>query len=241
MHTTRTAVILAAGVGSRLRPLTDDKPKALVEVSGKAILTRAVEALSSHGIEKLVIATGYCDDAIRRALEGSPLEVSYRLNPRYETTQNSVSLAFCRDALSDAAFFKLDGDVLFDSRILERLDASAAGLSVAVDRKVDLDPEAMKVRIAGPERIVAFGKGIPVPDAAGESIGIERISADTGAALFDALDFAIARGETNLYYEDVYSRLIAEGLAAGLVDVSDLAWCEVDAPQDLERAARLFP
>jgi choline kinase len=240
MQTTRTAVILAAGIGSRLRPLTDDRPKALVEVSGRTILTRAVDALSSHGIERLVIATGYREDALRTALADADLEVVFVRNPRYETTQNSVSLALCRDVLTGTTFFKLDGDLVFDPRILELLDADGAELSVAVDKKARLDAEAMKVEVSA-ERIVSFGKGIPVDRAAGESIGIERIAAGASERLFDALDAAGRQGETGLYYEDVYSRLILEGLSAGLVDVSGERWCEVDSPDDLERAARLFP
>jgi choline kinase len=241
MQSTRAAVILAAGIGSRLRPLTDDKPKALVEVSGRTILGRAVDALFAYGIERLVVATGYREDAIRSALAGAPVEVIYRMNPRYETTQNSVSLALCRDALEGLAFFKLDGDVLFEPAVLDRLDAGSGTLSVAVDRGVALDPEAMKVQVVEDERIVAFGKGIPVEKAAGESIGIERIAAAASAAVFDALEAAINNGETGLYYEDVYSRLIGHGVAASLVDVSDQRWCEVDSSEDLERARSLFP
>lgn len=242
MKRTRAAVILAAGIGSRLRPLTDDRPKALVEVSGKTILGRAVEALRAHGIERLVLATGYREDAIRKALEGVDIEVLYRRNPRYDTTQNSVSLSLCRDALEDSAFFKLDGDVLFDAGILERLDATDAMLSVAVDRKAALDREAMKVRVAFDGHIAAFGKDIRVEDAAGESIGIERISVEASAPLFTALTAADRAGETNLYYEDVYSRLLrAGGFTAAAVDVLGCRWCEVDSSEDLERARRLFP
>jgi choline kinase len=241
MQSTRAAVILAAGIGSRLRPLTDDKPKALVEVSGKTILGRAVDALSAYGIERLVVATGYREEALRTALAGARMEVVYRKNPRFETTQNSVSLALCRDVLSGFSFFKLDGDVVFEPGLLERLDASTGALAVAVDRGAALDAEAMKVQIATGERIIAFGKGIPVECAAGESVGIERISAAASASIFDALDEAVKRGETGLYYEDVYSRLIPGGLVASLVDISDQRWCEVDSSEDLERARRLFP
>src|SRR5690349_17685877 len=129
---TRAAVVLVAGVGSRLRPLTDDKPKALVEVSGKTILERAVAALSAHGVRTLVLATGYRHESLERAMAGSDLEIVYRRNPEYERTQNSVSLALCRDVLDGSAFLKLDGDLLFDPSILERLDASDAPLAVAV-------------------------------------------------------------------------------------------------------------
>jgi choline kinase len=240
--TTRTAVILAAGVGSRLRPLTDDKPKALVPVRGRSILSRALDALRACGVEKLVVASGYREAALRSVLASAPFEVLFRQNPRYETTQNSVSLALCRDALEHEAFFRLDGDVVFDAAILSRLDSAEASLATAVDSRRVLDLEAMKVRVDPRTGLITgLGKSIGLADAAGESIGIERVSADAAAALFDSLDEAGRRGETDLYYEDVYSRMIERGaLRAVGVEVGDLRWCEIDAPDDLSFAERLF-
>lgn len=239
----RVAVILAAGVGSRLRPLTDDRPKALVPVRGRSILARAVQALASRGVTRLVVASGYREEALVRALSEAPMEVVFRRNPDYETTQNSVSLALCRDAVGAESFYRLDGDVVFDSRILERLDASGADLAAAVDPTRRLDAEAMKVRLRqGSRDIEAFGKGIPLAAAQGESIGIERVSGRVAGALFDALDAAGRAGDRGLYYEDVYSRLIQRGaLVAEAIDVTGLDWCEVDTPADLAAAESLFP
>ncbi|HVW25842.1 MAG TPA: phosphocholine cytidylyltransferase family protein [Polyangiaceae bacterium] len=239
---THTAVILAAGVGSRLRPLTDEKPKALVPVAGKSILSRALDALRSVGVDRLVIASGYREDAIRRELAGAPFEVIFRANQDYAATQNSVSLAKCRDALEGDSFFRLDGDVVFDAEILLRLDSERAPLAAAVDSRRALDLEAMKVRVDPRSGwIASFGKGIPIDLAAGESIGIERIDRTASRLLFDGLDEAAARGETHLYYEDVYSQLISRGaLRAAAVEVGDLRWFEIDAPDDLVSAERLF-
>lgn len=238
MSSTKTAVLLVAGIGSRLRPLTDDRPKALVDIGGETILGRAVRLLGEHGVERLVLATGYREDAVRSALAGSSLEVIYCRNDRFDSTQNAVSLALCRDAVLGRAFFKLDGDVVFRPEVLARIDACAAPLAVAVDGTRRTDAEAMKVRLGVGERIEAFGKGLALESAAGESIGIERIAADVGPQLFDAL----CRPESaQLYYEDVYSQLIAAGqLSAGAVEVGDLPWTEVDDPSDLARARALF-
>jgi len=241
MQSTRVAVILAAGVGSRLRPLTDDRPKALVDVGGKSILARAISALEAAGVERLVIATGYREDALRTALALSRLEVLFAPNPRYATTQNSVSLALCRAAVRGDSFFRLDGDVVFDEAVLARLEAVDAELVAAVDRGRRLDAEAMKVKLGETGAIAAFGKGLSLAESAGESIGIELIRAPFAEPLFDALDAAGAAGQTDLYYEDVYSRLIAGGQVARLTDVSDLRWCEIDSPEDLAQAAKLFP
>ena len=239
---TTAAVILVAGIGSRLRPITDDRPKALVDLGGETILGRTVRLLVSYGVRKIVLATGYREDAVRAAMLGSPVAVEYCKNPEFDRTQNSVSLALCRDAVGTDAFFKLDGDVVFQRQVLERLDASSAELSVAVDAGRMLDAEAMKVTLAQPggSLISAFGKGIPLAQSAGESIGIERISSSFSLTLFNALSAAIDGGETGLYYEDVYSRLIAAGsVAAEAVPVADLPWTEVDDFTDLERAREL--
>ena len=236
---TRVAVVLAAGVGSRLRPLTDDRPKALVDLGGETILGRAVRQLVEYGVERVVVATGYRQDAIARALAETPVTVALCPNPRYDSTQNAVSLALCSPAVAGDGFFKLDGDVVFDAEVLPRLDAEQCSLAVAVDTSRSLDAEAMKVRVSSSNRIVAFGKDIALAESAGESIGIERVSSDLSPRLFEALDGARTAGRVDLYYEDVYSELIAAGLEAGLVDVSDLGWGEVDDHVDLEAARRL--
>jgi choline kinase len=236
---TKSAVILVAGIGSRLRPITDDRPKALVDLGGETILGRTVRLLAGYGVQKIVLATGYCEDAVRAAMHGAPLAVEYCRNPEFDRTQNSVSMALCRKALGSANFFKLDGDVVFQRQVLERLDASPSALAVAVDAGRTLDAEAMKVTVSG-LTISAFGKDISLAESAGESIGIERILSKASRTVFDALDSAITGGETGLYYEDVYSRLIAQGkLWAEAVHVGDLPWTEIDDFADLERARDL--
>jgi choline kinase len=234
------AVILVAGIGSRLRPITDTRPKALAPVGDETILGRAVRLLLDFGISRLILATGYREEAVREALAGLAGEVIYCPNPRYESTQNSVSLALCRDAVGGRSFFKLDGDVVFDPELLTRIAEPRAELSAGVDSARKVDEEAMKVVVeAGVIR--RFGKAVPLSESHGESIGIERISSSACSKLFDALDERVAADVTNLYYEDVYSQMIGRGeLTAVAADVSGLRWTEVDTFEDLEAARRLF-
>jgi choline kinase len=239
MTNTETAVLLVAGVGSRLRPLTDDRPKALMDLGGETILARALRQLIARGVHEIVLATGYRDDQIRRAVEHVPARVTLCPNRDYDSTQNSVSLALCRPALLGKSFYKLDGDVVFDAAVLERLDACPAELAVAVDSQRVLDAEAMKIRAEG-ARILEFGKALPIARAAAETIGIERLEAAAAARVFDAIERELAAGRRDRYYEDVYSELVGQGtLAPEAVEVGDLAWSEVDTFDDLERARAL--
>lgn len=197
---------------------------------------RAVRQLRAHGVQRVVLATGYRQDAIERVVPELGVEVELVPNPQYASTQNSVSLALCRDAVGAEDFFKLDGDVIFDKEVLARLDQAAIPLAVAIDRTRSVDAEAMKVT-AERERITAFGKGIPLEESAGESIGIERISAAAGQSIFARLIDALSQGRVDRYYEDHYGDLIREGkLSAQAVDVGDLPWTEVDDHRDLALA-----
>ncbi len=243
------ACILAAGIGQRLRPLTDDKPKALVEVDGVSFLERMVRQLAAVGVRELIVATGYREDAVERALKDSPIPWVLRRNDRFDSTQNSVSLFACADALitSPELTFKLDGDVLFDIEVLRRLiqvqSDTSADLVAAIDARAGLGAEEMKVEVAD-GRIVAFGKHLDPATSRGESIGIELLSPPGLTRVFAALGGLINGGRTDLYYEDVYDRLLPSHTSTEALDareclVTDLLWTEVDTAEDLVRAGEI--
>ena len=236
MSRPETAILLVAGLGRRLG---SDLPKCLVPLGdGTTLLQRAAHALASAGVERLVLATGHREEAIAEAARELPLPCELRRNPDYDRTQNAVSLWHCREAVRGEPFYKLDGDVLFRPEVIERLAACPAPVAVALDRAASLGDEEMKVLVQD-GRIVAFGKGLDPSRAHGETLGIERFDAASGARLFAALEAAVAAGRTDIYYEDVYGDLVAEGIAFAPVDVSDLPWTEVDTPEDLARARSL--
>jgi choline kinase len=172
---------------------------------------------------------------VRAALASSEANVAFHHNADFERTQNSVSLHRCAESLTGRSFFKLDGDLLFHADVLGRLEASRGPLSVAVDKSGVLGDEEMKVMTDG-DRVLCFGKKLDPARCSGESIGIERLDAAASTLLFRALASAERAGRTDLYYEDVYGELIAAGLEARAVDVSDLPWFEIDTADDLALA-----
>ncbi|MDB4931826.1 MAG: hypothetical protein JWM10_4310 [Myxococcaceae bacterium] len=232
-----TAILLVAGVGSRLRPLTDRRPKCLASLGGETILARQVRLLAAAGVARLVLSTGFAAEAVREALADAPLPCAFVHNPDYATTQNIVSL---HRALAVVAgdVIKLDGDVVFTDALLPRLLGRDDDAVVAVDDRQPVRDEAMKVRAVGgvAER---FGKGIAVAEALGESIGVEWFGGAARATLAAAVGAAVAAGRTDLYYEDVYAEVVARGVKMRCVGVGDLPWTEVDEPADLARAVAL--
>lgn len=233
-----TAILLVAGVGSRLRPLTDHRPKCLVSIGEETILARQVRLLSAAGVTRLVLSTGYAAEAVHAALAGCPLPVTFVHNPDFATTQNIVSLHRALGAVTEGDVVKLDGDVVFTGALLPRVLRRSDGAVVAVDDRQPVRDEAMKVSARGgvAER---FGKGIAPAEAMGESIGVEWFGERAREALSAAVASAVSAGRTDLYYEDVYADVVARGVQMACVGVGDLPWTEVDDPADLARAVDL--
>ena len=240
MQETDLAVILVAGVGSRLRGCVGDIPKALVPIGGETILGRACRLLEDCGVKHVVLATGYKAESVKAALRGCRLSLSFCHNADFSTTQNVASLAACGPAFRGRGFFKLDGDVVFEGRVLERLRASDADLAVAVDSKRELDEEAMKVKLSPKRGIEAFGKALPLTEDYAETLGIERIGAELSSRLASALEAALRQGRSDIYYEQIYDELLGDPYRAEAVEVGDLRWAEVDDAADLNSARAMF-
>ncbi|WP_063796756.1 NTP transferase domain-containing protein [Chondromyces crocatus] len=237
------AVILAAGTSTRLRPLTDALPKCLLPVAGVPILRRSVARLIDAGVVDVVLITGFLHDRIREAMDAwfPQLGVTCVVNEAYERTNNAASLLRARAEVEGRAFVLLDGDLVFDAAVMTRVLESPHDDVLALRRAADLGAEEMKVVLAPCGRVQALGKPLDPREAAGEAIGIARLSAPTSAALFRVLhERVIGQGLVHEWYESSFQALIDRGQAFWPVDVGDAFCTEIDTPDDLRAVERVL-
>ncbi len=237
-------VILAAGMAKRLRPLTDTKPKCLLEVGGKTLLQRTVEAMASAGISEFLVITGYRENMIRDFLDtlGSPrnLRISYIDNPDYEHNNNIFSLWLAMQKLHGQEVLLMDSDILCDPEAVRRVarqDCSALAM-----QRHELGEEEMKIVVDADFNITEISKTCRVEDAVGESVGIEKMTPAYTEAIYQELrKMILDEGLIDIFYERAFERLIPQGHTFKVVDTTDLFSYELDTPEDFQKATASMP
>ncbi|MFZ5718041.1 MAG: NTP transferase domain-containing protein [Pseudomonadota bacterium] len=239
MTSPNRAIILAAGQGKRLLPLTEDRPKCLIELSGRTLLAWQLLRLQAAGVGEAVIVTGFRADAVEAEVDRLGLTMPVRLafNPFYTVSDNTASCWIVR-AEFDREVLVLNGDTLFGPGVAERLLAAPpADITVTIDRKAAYDADDMKV-LTEHGRLVAIGKTIEAYDA--ESIGFLRFS-PAGAAKFVAGVERVLQTPEGLrrWYLSVIDELARAGVDVKVCSIEGLEWGEMDFPQDVENLTRL--
>ena len=235
-------VILAAGMAKRLRPLTDTKPKCLLEVGKRTLLERTVDAMHQAGIQEFLVVTGYRGEMIREFLTiHYPLStIHYLDNIDYEHNNNIYSLWMACQKVRGCDFLLMDSDILCDPAAVVRI-AQEQTSALAVNRH-ELGEEEMKVVVDADSRITEISKTCRPEDAMGESVGIEKITADYSEALARELDQMILQeGLIDIFYERAFERLIPQGHTFKVVDTTHYFSYELDTPEDFQRAQELMP
>ena len=235
-------VILAAGMAKRLRPLTDTKPKCLLEVGKRTLLERTVDAMRQAGIQEFLVVTGYRGEMIREFLTiHYPLStIHYLDNIDYEHNNNIYSLWMACQKVRGCDFLLMDSDILCDPAAVVRI-AQEQTSALAVNRH-ELGEEEMKVVVDADSRITEISKTCRPEDAMGESVGIEKITADYSEALARELDQMILQeGMIDIFYERAFERLIPQGHTFKVVDTTHYFSYELDTPEDFQRAQELMP
>jgi len=235
------AIILAAGLAKRLRPLTDSTPKCLLKAGGKTLLEMTIDNILKNGVNEFVMVTGYLENMIKDFISAKypDLNITYLTNFDYENNNNSYSLWMTKDHIKGDCLL-LDSDILFDYRIISKLLEYPYTDCLAVTHNHPLGEEEIKVIIDSTNKIEHIGKHLDPSACFGESIGIERFSRDFFKKLGSVLDRKIVReNNVNEFYEASFQELYDTGNAMYAVDVSEYKCMEIDFPEDLKRAAEV--
>ena len=235
-------VILAAGMAKRLRPLTDTKPKCLLKVGVRTLLERTVDAMRQAGIQEFLVVTGYRGEMIREFLTTRypQFTIHYMDNVDYEHNNNIYSLWMACQKVRGCDFLLMDSDILCDPAAVVRI-AQEQTSALAVNRH-ELGEEEMKVVVDTNNRITEISKTCSPEAAMGESVGIEKITADYSEALARELDQMILQeGLIDIFYERAFERLIPQGHTFKVVDTTHYFSYELDTPEDFQRAQELMP
>jgi choline kinase len=236
-----TALLLAAGTGSRLYPLTQNEPKCLTIVNGMPILERMISGLNQHGFKRLVVVTGHLENHIRAFLgnQVGDITIDYIFSPLYKTTNNIYSLWMAREIINEP-FLLLESDLVFDESLL---DAMLYPDRIAV-AKVQPWMNGTCVTINKSQLVKAFL--VNNADSFGEikykTVNIYSISLASWRRIVKELDRHISDGKVNDYYETVFADMIVDGsLSFKIVSFDGEPWYEIDTIEDLAEAEKLFP
>ena len=236
-----TAILLAAGTGSRLKPLTDDAPKCLSEVSGVTILQRLINSLCEHGFTRLVIVVGYLDHRVRESLyeRNDELDIEFVINPRYATTNNLYSLWLARLTIDEPCLL-LESDVVFDSSLLrEMLQPNR----MAVSRMLPwMNGTTVTVDTAQHVTAFQFASAKANGEILHKTVNMYSFSRDSWRKFMQRLSSHVTAGRINEYYETVLAEMLREGsIAMDAVAFDKGRWYEIDTLEDLQQAELMFP
>lgn len=229
------AVILAAGMATRLRPLTLDTPKCLLKVRGEELLRRSMNALIASGVKDFIIVTGYLAPKIVsfvNAAYSSKINVKFVHNELYASTNNIYSLHLACEDLEAEPIVLLDSDLYYDAGLLAKLFENPSDNVLSLVRH-ELGEEEMKVLLDEEGRIEEISKTCDPKSAAGESLGIEKMGSAYVSALKAELEVMMREGDNrNLFYEKAFERLIAKGHSYHVEDVTEFSAMELDTVED---------
>ncbi|MXO59883.1 NTP transferase domain-containing protein [Altererythrobacter salegens] len=237
------AILLSAGQGSRLLPLTAERPKCLIDFSGRSLIGWQVEMLARGGVKRIDVVTGFMTDMVEAhltAIADPRIELHVHFNPFYKVADNLGSCWIVRDRMAAGDFLILNGDTLVGEDIVASVQqASGWPVSVTVDVKAEYDSDDMKVERAADGRLVHIGKTLTAEQSNAESIGFLAFRGDGAEAFREAIRQAMRTPDgVNHWYLKVVDTLAASG-KVGTCSIEGLGWAEVDYLNDIEDATAL--
>jgi choline kinase len=230
-------VILAAGRGIRMGGAAH---KSLMPVEGnEPLLYYMLAGLKKAGISDLMVVTGHAasevEEFVAKYWEG---EATFTFNPRYASWGNFHSLRVAIDQSPGFNLLAVNCDIVIHPEVLTRVLQQPGDLVLAIEKRLRLDDEDMRVRLSG-DRVAGIGKHLPRAHGHGEFCGVSLLRPDAATAYQETATQIEWQGETGIYYEDVYARLLdaVDGRAAA---VNAGEYAEVDEPANVAQAARVI-
>lgn len=224
------AVILAAGMGTRMGDFTKSIPKCLLKIRDRSIIEKQVDTLNKYGIKDITVVIGYKGDMVQETLKD---RVTYIVNDTYSRTNSSYSLFLARDGLKDG-WIHINCDLLFSPSILEKVLNDENENSIVIDQKIDPTDNQEKVRIED-GIIVKMSKDMPYNEAQGKTIGMARFSPLGAKATLDHLDDIIRHGDKNRWFFSIIADVLDRAQFKA-VSTDGEPWFEIDTPEDFKHA-----
>ena len=231
------ALILAAGLGTRLAPLTNDRPKSMVMVNGKPILVKQIENLLNNNITDITIITGYKSEVIEELISNNYPNIKLIKSVDYMNTNNMYSVYLARNVFNDSNFLMMNADVYYDESIITELLNEKYINSIVTDIG-NYNEESMKV-IEKDNRIISISKSITKEDALGNSIDVYKFSKDAGKLFFDKCTEYIEEKKELKLWSEVALNDILKDIPFTPCPLKG-RWVEIDNHDDLKLAEELF-
>ena len=228
----KKAIILAAGQGRRLLPLTRNRPKCLLKVGGKTILEHQMERLARSGIDDVTVVTGYQAEKIHLLLSG---RVTYIHNDDCLVTSSLYSFWLARESAKDG-FIVLNSDVLFHEEILYNLLVSPHPDVLAMEYNQRLGEEEMKIQVNN-GKVKNMSKSLT--KFSGENVGIVKFSKKGAEKLLQTVEANVKAGIVNVPIPYAFDQLAKHSSLFG-VSTGKLPWIEIDFVEDLEKARQVI-
>lgn len=230
------AILISAGKGERLYPLTKNTPKSLLEVgNGFTLLETQLHSLSENSIKDIVIITGFKAEQIEAKIKDyqKNLNITTVFNPFFDISNNLLSVWMARHHMN-SDFISINGDDLFSPEVIANLLKSSHDVTMVIDEKKEYDDDDMKVIHKNGE-IVEVSKKIDPSKANGESIGIIKFS-NKGPKIFTDMLEAMVRDpqNRNLFYLQAIQNIIDKGFKVHYSICKETDWAELDFHPDLK-------
>lgn len=235
-------IVLAAGKGTRLRPLTDNTPKSLIDLgNGSTMLEQQIKgAVSCRHIAEMVIITGYrteqIEAKIQKYIDQIPIQIVY--NPFYDLSNNLFSLWTSHYLMETDDFVITNGDNIYEPAVYEILDREIEkdeGIRVCINYKSEFDEDDMKVNLDPAGHAIAISKKLPRDKTDAESVGLSIVKGERYRNLFRKKILELIRKVEyrNLFWLEIYNRLTEDGVSIGTFEIESNDWQEVDFHPDI--------